>query len=197
MIVSGGKKRLNEKHIETQLGHANLPAITLQYSSELRKQKQELQNYGKNQPRRRLLKENFAKQIIMDCRTTSAVNFITRLGFKQHDPIMTQEQSILSKIVTVFAVEEIILQLNFLGYRIEEYFFKHKLPIEVDEQGHNDRDIDYEIERQKAIENELSCEFIRINPAKENFNIFVEIGKIRNYITKSTKKELKNQLKNL
>ena len=28
---------------------------------------------------------------------------------------------------------------------------------------------------------------IEINPAKENFNIFVEIGKIRNYITKSTK----------
>ena len=29
---------------------------------------------------------------------------------------------------------------------------------------------------------------MRINLAKENFNIFVEIGKIQNYITKSTKK---------
>ena len=38
--------------------------------------------------------------------------------------------------------------------------------MKVDEQGHNDRDIDYEIERQKAIENKLGCEFIRINPAK-------------------------------
>ena len=79
VIVSGGKKWLNEKHIETKLGHTNLPAITLQYSSELRKQRQELQNCGKNQPRRRFLKENFAKQIIMDCRTTSAVNFRNRL----------------------------------------------------------------------------------------------------------------------
>ena len=42
VIVSGGKMLLNEKHIEAQLGHANLPAITLQYSSELRKQRQEL-----------------------------------------------------------------------------------------------------------------------------------------------------------
>ena len=57
---------------------------------------------------------------------------------------------------------------------------KYKLTIEVDEQGHNDRDIDYEIRRQKAIEKELGCEFIRINRAKENFNIFVEIGKIQN-----------------
>ena len=180
-----GKKWLNE---ETQLGHANLSAITLQYSSELRKQRQELQNCDKNQPRRRCLNENFAKQIIMGCRTTSAINFKTRLGFNQHDPMMTQEQSILSKIVTVFGVEEVILQHNVLGYIIDTYLFKHKLAIEVDEQGHNDKDIDYEIERQKAIENELGCEFIRINPAKENFNIFVEIGKIQNCITKSTKK---------
>ena len=52
VIVSGGKKWLNEKHIETQLGHTNLPAITLQYPPNLRKQRQELQNCGKNQYRR-------------------------------------------------------------------------------------------------------------------------------------------------
>ena len=52
---------------------------------------QELQNCDKNQPHRTFLKENFAKRIIMDFRTTSAVNFRTRLGFNQHDPIMTQQ----------------------------------------------------------------------------------------------------------
>ena len=130
----------------------------------------------------------------MDWRKTSAVHFKTRLGFNQHDPIMTQEQSILSKIVTVFA--EIILQHNILGYRIDAYFFKYKLAIEVDEQGHNDRDIDYKIERQKATENEIGCELIRIKPAKENFNFFVEISKIQNYITKSTKKVTEESTKN-
>ena len=70
----------------------------------------------------------------MDCRTTPAVNFKTRLGFSQHDPIMTQEQpSVLSKIVTIFAAEKITLQHNVLGYRIDAYFFKHKSAIEVDE----------------------------------------------------------------
>ena len=69
----------------------------------------------------------------MNCRTTAAVNFETRLGFSQHDPIMTQENSVLSKIVTVFAAEEIILQHNVLGYRIDAYFFNYKLAIEVDE----------------------------------------------------------------
>ena len=68
--------------------------------------------------------------------------------------------------------------------RIDAYFVKYKLAIEADKQGHNDRDIDYEIERQKAIENKISCEFIRINPSQKDFNIFVEIGKIQNYIVK-------------
>ena len=45
--------------------------------------------------------------------------------------------------------------------------------MEVDEQGHENKNIDYEIQRQKALEKELGCEFIRINPAEENFNIFV------------------------
>ena len=82
--------------------------------------------------------------------------------------------------MTLFAAEEIILQHNVLGNKIDAYFPKYKLAIEVDEQGHNDRDIDYEIERQKAMENKLGCESIRINPAKENFHIFVEIDKIQN-----------------
>ena len=123
----------------------------------------------------------------MDCRTTPAVNFKTKLGFNQHDPIMTQEQSILSKIVTLFTAEK-ILQHNVLSYRIDAYFPKYKLAIETDEQRHNEGDIDYEIERQKAIKSKLGCEFIRINPAKKDFNIFVEIGKIQNHIVKSTKK---------
>ena len=61
----------------------------------------------------------------MDCRTTPAVDFKSRLGFSQHDPIITQEQSILSKIVT-FSAEEVILQHNVLSYRIDAYFPKHK-----------------------------------------------------------------------
>ena len=90
-----------------------------------KKCRSELQNCGKNQPYRNILEEGFAMQIIMDCRTT-----------------MTQEQSILPKIVTIFAVEEIILQQNVLGYRTDVHFPKYKLAIEIDEEGNNDRDND-------------------------------------------------------
>ena len=127
-------------------------AVTNKYSLELRKKRHELQNCGNCQPCRRFLEEGSAKQIIMNYRTTPVVNFKTRLGFSQHDPITAQKQSILSKIVTLFSVGEIILQHNVLGYRLDVYFPKYKLATEVDEQWHHDRDNDYEIERQKAIE---------------------------------------------
>ena len=58
----------------------------------------------------------------MNCRTTPAVDVKPRLGFSQHDPIMIQEQSILSKIVTLFAIEEIILQHSVLGYKLMHIF---------------------------------------------------------------------------
>ena len=108
---------------------------------------------------------------------------------------MTQEQSILLKIVALFATEKIILQHNVLGYRIDAYFPNYKSAIEGDEQGHNSRDVDYEIERQKALEKELGCKFIIIHSAKENFNIFVKIGKTHTFIVKSTKKLTKESTK--
>ena len=145
VIAFNCKKWLNEINIKNKLKHSNLAAAISQYSSELRKQRQELQVCRNYQPCRRFLEEDFAVQIMMDCRTTPTINFQTKLGFRQYDPIMTQEQSILSKIVTLFAAEKIILRQNVLGYRTDACFPKYKLAIEIDEQEHNDRDIDYEI----------------------------------------------------
>ena len=64
------------------------------------------------------------------------------------------------------------------------------MTIEVDELGHNDRNIDYKIQRERVIKKELGCVFIRINPDEENFNIFRAINKIHRYIKKSTKTSL-------
>ena len=45
------------------------------------------------------------------------------------------------------------------------------MAIEIDELGHNDRNTDYEIKRQREIEKELNCVFIRTNPDAADFNI--------------------------
>ena len=62
------------------------------------------------------------------------------------------------------------------------FFHKHKLAIEVVELGHAHRNLNNEIQRQKSLERELDCVFIRINPAKKDFNIFKDINKIHRHI---------------
>ena len=62
--------------------------------------------------------------------------------------------------------------------------------IEVDEFDHSDINIEYEIQRQKAIEKELDCEFIRVNPDEQNFDVFKGINKIHRHVKESSKKSL-------
>ena len=73
------------------------------------------------------------------------------------------------------------------GIRTDMYFSEHKLQVEIDEKGHIDRKKNEENERQMKIQEHLDCRFHRISPDAENFDIFVEISTIQNYMTKSTK----------
>ena len=91
----------------------------------------------------------------MDCRATPAVEFKKRLGFKQCNVIMTQEQSILTKTDTCFKTEDKLFEHSVLGHRIDLYVPKYKLAIEVDELRHCRSDIKSEIERQNKIEKEM------------------------------------------
>ena len=84
-------------------------------------------------------------------------------------------------------LKEKICKYSVLGYRIDLYFHKHKLAIEADELGHADRNLSNEIERQKTLEKELNCVFVRINSDEKGINIFREINKIHRQIKKSTK----------
>ena len=71
--------------------------------------------------------------------------------------INAKEQTIINSIKDTFEGENIQAQYSVLGYRIDLYFHKYKLAIEVDKLGHTDRNINNEIERQKALEKELNC----------------------------------------
>ena len=140
------------------------------------------------------------KQInLTDIGSILRINLVLE-GIK-HDPIMTQEQSVLTKLDIYFKTEDKLFQHSVLGYRIILYVPKYKLAIEVDELGHYARDIKSEIETQQRIEKELGCKFIRINPSRENFDIIDEFGRIKSHIRMSTKKnrirEISSELLNL
>ena len=131
----------------------------------------------------------------MDCRTDKSCNLKRNLGFTLRDVINTKEQTVINSIKDAFEGENMQTQYTVLGYRIGLYFHKYKLAIEVGELGHNDRSIDYEIQRQKALEIELDCVFIRTDPDAVDFNIFKEINKIHRHINRLTEQQTKQKTK--
>ena len=177
-------------HVQQQLGHKNLRSVTNKYNKEYKKCRYELIDNPIKQSHRNFIRNDLALKIIMDCRTDQSCNLKRNLGFRLHDVINTKVQSVLNSIKDKFEGENIQTQYSVSGYRIDLYFHKYKLAIEVDELDHNDRNIDYEIQRQQALERELGCVLVRINPDAIDFNIFKEINKIHRHIKKLSKKSL-------
>ena len=108
-------------------------------------------------------------------------NFRSLLGFKENDIFQTKEYSIKLKIKKVFPNEIINEQYKVNKYFIDLIFPVHKLGIRIDENSHMDRCDIKERERQEIIKKETGIKIIRINPDKENFDIFDEIGKIQKF----------------
>ena len=110
--------------------------------------------------------------------TPKSIEFRSKLGFNQYDITLTKEQSILKSEMDAFEGENMQAQYSVLDYINYLYFHDYQLAIELDENGHKDRNIDHEIKRQKALEKELGCEFIRIDLDEVNFNSFKAIIEI-------------------
>ena len=118
------------------------------------------------------------------------IKFRTDLGFNQINLILKKEESVVIPLLTAFPAEKIKLQHKAIKnerVRTDMYFSDHKFAIEIDEKGHTDRNQDEENERQAKIEKHSHCKYFhRINPDAEGFDIFLEISKIKDYITQSS-----------
>ena len=78
---------------------------------------------------------------------------------------------------------------------IDIYFHNYIFAIEIDENWHNDRNIDYQIKKQKAIEQELGCAFIKSNPDKEDIDIYEIINKVFRHMKQSSSQLTKQSAK--
>ena len=80
--------------------------------------------------------------IIICCRVSApeAIEFRSKLGLKQHEIILSKEQSVILKITKLFSNEKVLAQHSVLDYKIDLYSLEHKLAIEVDEKGYTGRD---------------------------------------------------------
>ena len=89
-------------------------------------------------------------------------------------------------LILVSIIKKIQVDSNgqkYILFRIDIYFTKYCLAVEIDEKGHTDRDPIFEQKRQKALEKKLNCKFIRFNTSKENFDADYEASKIQTFIS--------------
>ena len=82
---------------------------------------------------------------------------------------------------------------KYILFRIDIYFTKYCLAVEIDEKGHTDRDLIFEEKRQKALEKKLNCTFIRINTSKENFDVDYEASRIQTFISQFKDNKIKER----
>ena len=85
-----GKLWLNERHVQEQLRHKNVPALTNKYDEKNKKCRYEL-NESTKQSHRRFIHVHLALKVIMDCRTVESCNFKRNLGFILHGVIILKD----------------------------------------------------------------------------------------------------------
>ena len=88
---------------------------------------------------------------------------------------------------------------KYILFRIDVYFNKFLLAVEIDEKGHTDRDLIFEEKRQKALEKKLGCKFIRVNTsnAKNGYDLDYEVGNTEAFIDEFKNKKIKELKKKL
>ena len=91
---------------------------------------------------------------------------------------------------TTFEGEIILTQYCIENKRIDAYFSKYKLAIEIDEYSHEGRNSNYEKNRQLIIES-YGITIIRTNPDAANFDMNRLINEIYKHISQSNKEKLK------
>ena len=80
---------------------------------------------------------------------------------------------------------------KYIFFRIDVYFIKYLIAVEIDEKGYTDRDLIFEKKRQEALKKKLGCKFIRINASKESYDADYEATRTETFISKFKEKQLK------
>ena len=82
-------------------------------------------------------------------------------------------------------------------FRIDIYFSKYFLAVEIDEKGPTDRNLIFEEKRQKALEKKIGCKFIKIKTsnAKNCYDLDYEVDNIEAFIDEFKNKKLEDKIK--
>ena len=180
---------INGRNLEAESDVANWAQIFYKFNPEKQKYRHELMPNTIFQSSRRFVQNDLVERKIKSCRKASEkfLKFKEKLGLDPY-AVTCDEQDIISALQIAFEGEIIHTQYCIKNKRLDAYFPKHKLGIEVDEYNHEGRNFEYEQSRQFMIESH-GITIIRTNPDDANFNMNRLINQIYTHIIKSIKKQ--------
>ena len=125
------------------------------------------------------INEEGLRDLVLSSQQPQVALLAETLGINVHKhKYMSKENDSIEIIMETFDGEEMIGQFHIGKYCIDLYFSEHKLAIECDEFGHNNRDASYEVNHQKFIEEQLQCQFVHYNPDAQDFDVVQVLNKI-------------------
>ena len=168
----------------------NLPVVTKKYHAVYKKYRFQLVDEPQYRPSRRFVRNDLAEKLVKSLRTDKINAFRRSLVFNVVDTFNSKQQSITETIKGIFEGEDIQTEYKVPGldHRIDIYFHKYQLAVEVDEYDHCDRDTESEEETERHLKGKFNCVFIRINPDESNFNINRGIKEIHRHNIKPVEK---------
>ena len=112
--------------------------------------------------------------------------------FKNHNPFEEYSVKIYKIEPYFYEQHEKHIQVDdqkrkYTLFKIDFYFSEYSFAVEIDKKG-VDRDLIFEIKRQKALEKKLNCKFIRINT---NNDLDYELDNIHTFIYKLENNRIK------
>jgi very-short-patch-repair endonuclease len=134
------------------------------------------------------INEAGVRRLVIKSQKPQASELAKQLGIKEETRYVRKEieivgfiQELLTEMMVPFE-----FQKRVASYRIDLYLPSQKLAIEIDENNHADRDPSYEQAREKRIQEELGCKFLRINLDAIDFKLSSFVGRIMREIIHGT-----------
>ena len=160
---------VNRKDLEVESDVTNWAEI--KFDPEKQKYRQELTPNTEYQQCRVFVRNDLVEKKIKSCRKSSKrfLEFKQKLGLNS-DVVTSDKKDIISALQVAFEGEIKLIKYRIENKRIDAYFSKYKLEIEVDEYNHESRNSNYEKNRQLIIESH-GITFIRTNPDAADFEM--------------------------